>query len=406
MQPRPTFAQFRGVTPMWDNTARRQDDGMILADSTPEAFGIWMERALRQTRRRHAGDQRLLFVNAWNEWAEGNHLEPDDRHGRRYLDAARTARRVERESPVRRPSLADMDAEAREALRGGDVRLSRFGAKAPRDDDIGISVVMPLYNHAGFLARTFASLTAQTRLPDELVVVDDGSTDDGARVIEALARDAPFAVTLAVQRNAGADRALNRGIAIARGHAIAIINSDDAYAPRRLEVLCTALREGVDLAFSDVELVDDDDRPVEGEYAQRLRAWIDATGEGPEMLRALVRQNVATSTGNLVFRRALLAQTGGFAPLAICHDWDFVLAASYATRFAFVRERLYRYRLHGTNTFAGRPLAGREEGEQVVAGFLKGIGRHPWLNAAGRAEFLAFARAAGLTGYLPRELRK
>ena len=77
LRPRPAFRQFRGVTPMWDNTARRQDDGMIVDGSTPEAFGVWLEHALRQTRRRHAGDERLLFVNAWNEWAEGNHLEPD-----------------------------------------------------------------------------------------------------------------------------------------------------------------------------------------------------------------------------------------------------------------------------------------------------------------------------------------
>jgi glycosyltransferase involved in cell wall biosynthesis len=405
MQPRPAFTQFRGVTPMWDNTARRQDDGMILADTTPEAFGIWMERALRQTRLRHSGDRRLLFVNAWNEWAEGNHLEPDERHGRRYLDAALAARRVEREPPMRRPSLADMDADVREALGAGTLALSRLGATATRDGDVGISVVMPLYNHARFLARAFASLTAQTRLPSELVVVDDGSTDDSARVVEALAGNAPFAVTLAVQRNAGADRALNRGIAIARGTTIALVNSDDAFAPRRLEVLCAALREGVDLAFSDVELVDDDDRPAEGEYARVLRSWIAATGDGPDMLRTLVRQNVATSTGNLVFRRALLAHTGGFAPMAVCHDWDFVLAASYATRFAFVREQLYRYRLHDANTFAGRPLAGREEGEQVVTGFLEGIGRHPWLDDASRAEFLVFARAAGLAGYLPREFR-
>ena len=97
-QPEPPFRQFRGVTPMWDNTARRQNHGMVLADPSPELFGVWVERAIADTRRRHRGDERLLFINAWNEWGEGNHLEPDARNGRRYLEAVRSARQRERGS--------------------------------------------------------------------------------------------------------------------------------------------------------------------------------------------------------------------------------------------------------------------------------------------------------------------
>jgi len=85
----------------------------------------------------------------------------------------------------------------------------------------------------------------------------------------------------------------------------------------------------------------------------------------------------------------------------VCHDWDFVLAATYATRFAFVRSPLYRYRLHDANTFAGRPLAGRLEGERVLAGFFARIDGHPWLDAASRPAFLRFAAQAGLGGFLP-----
>ena len=95
LQPEPPFRQFRGVTPMWDNTARRQSHGMVLSDTSPELFGVWVERALAHTRQRHHGDERLLFINAWNEWGEGNHLEPDARHGRRYLEAVRSARQRE-----------------------------------------------------------------------------------------------------------------------------------------------------------------------------------------------------------------------------------------------------------------------------------------------------------------------
>ena len=400
MQPRPPFRQFRGATPMWDNTARRQDDGMIVADSTPEAFGVWMEHALGQTRLRHAGEERLLFVNAWNEWAEGNHLEPDARHGRRYLEAVRTARAVEHAAPRGRPSPAAMTADLRTAEREGTLVVRRLGDRSCVDADEQLSVVMPLFNHARFLERTLASLAAQTRLPDELVVVDDGSDDGSADLVAAFARTAPFPVTLVRQANAGADRALNRGMALARGATIALLNSDDGYAPTRLEQLGAALRDDVALAFSDVALIDDEDRPADGAYAQTLRQRIGEAEDGAGLLHALVRHNVSTSTGNLVFRRSLLDATGGFAPLAVCHDWDFVLAASYASRFAFVRQPLYRYRLHDANTFSGRRVAGILEGERVLAGFFARIHAHPWLDDTARAAFLRFVRDAGLGGYL------
>ena len=72
------------------------------------------------------------------------------------------------------------------------------------------------------------------RLPDELIAVDDGSSDESAGLIAQWARTAPFAVTLVRQANAGAHVALNRGMAIARGEIVALMNSDDAYAPGRL----------------------------------------------------------------------------------------------------------------------------------------------------------------------------
>ena len=401
MLPRPPYPQFRGVTPMWDNTARRQDDGMIVTDSTPASFGVWLADVLRQTRLRHLGEERLVFVNAWNEWAEGNHLEPDSRHGRGYLEALCAARSVEAEPLPTRPPLATIEHDLAAGMASGAIRATKFGRQrvfGARD----VAVVMPLYNHARYLERALASLVAQTRLPDLLVVVDDGSTDGSSAIVEAFAIGAPFPVTLLRQANAGADRALNRGMAMAGAGIIAILNSDDAFAPTRLAKLVGALGDGIDLAFSACEFIDDDDRAADGAYVRGLRERLDETMRAPTLLHALVRYNIAVSTGNLVFRRALLSDTGGFAPLTVCHDWDFVLAASYATRFALVPEPLYRYRLHDSNTFAGRRVAGMIDGEIALHGFFAGIAAHPWLDANANAAFVAFARDAGLAGYLPR----
>lgn len=85
------FKRFRCVTPMWDNTARRKTDARILVGSTPELYKRWLREAVAQTRARLAGEERLVFINAWNEWAEGCHLEPDLKHGHAYLEATRDA---------------------------------------------------------------------------------------------------------------------------------------------------------------------------------------------------------------------------------------------------------------------------------------------------------------------------
>jgi lipopolysaccharide biosynthesis protein len=91
LQPQPDFKLFRTLMPAWDNTPRRQDAGTIFVGSSPEVFGYWLEQVVAQTRSRFAGDERLVFINAWNEWGEGCHLEPDERYGRQYLEAIRAA---------------------------------------------------------------------------------------------------------------------------------------------------------------------------------------------------------------------------------------------------------------------------------------------------------------------------
>ena len=83
----PDHVRFRGVTPGFDNSARRAEGAAILVESTPEKYAIWLREIARQTLQQRRGDERIIFINAWNEWAEGNHLEPDLLHGRAYLQA-------------------------------------------------------------------------------------------------------------------------------------------------------------------------------------------------------------------------------------------------------------------------------------------------------------------------------
>ena len=88
----PEYKVFRGVNPSWDNTARRNNKGSILLHSSPCGYQEWLFNAIVDTRQRVINpDERLVFINAWNEWAEGAHLEPDKRDGFAYLEATRMA---------------------------------------------------------------------------------------------------------------------------------------------------------------------------------------------------------------------------------------------------------------------------------------------------------------------------
>jgi GT2 family glycosyltransferase/glycosyltransferase involved in cell wall biosynthesis len=87
----PQYKRFRGVMVAWDNTPRRSQDGYVWLRSTPALFQRWLSTVIGLTREQFLGEERIVFVNAWNEWAEGCHLEPDQRNGRLYLEAVRHA---------------------------------------------------------------------------------------------------------------------------------------------------------------------------------------------------------------------------------------------------------------------------------------------------------------------------
>jgi glycosyltransferase involved in cell wall biosynthesis len=87
--PKPDYALFRGVSPSWDNEARKPGKGYAFAHASPVEYARWLEGAVDYAGRNPVAGERVVFVNAWNEWAEGAFLEPDSRHGYANLDATR-----------------------------------------------------------------------------------------------------------------------------------------------------------------------------------------------------------------------------------------------------------------------------------------------------------------------------
>jgi hypothetical protein len=86
------YPLFPTVTTSWDNTPRRQDEPPIIYNSSPEWYGITLQLMLNGLEKHFKPGERIIFINAWNEWAEGAYLEPDLKYGHAYLEATLKAK--------------------------------------------------------------------------------------------------------------------------------------------------------------------------------------------------------------------------------------------------------------------------------------------------------------------------
>lgn len=96
----PGYVWFRGIMPGWDNTPRRGARAKVFLGSTPDEYRRWLDGLIDWTKQHRVPSQRLVFVNAWNEWAEGAHLEPDAKFGLAYLRETVEAVRARRTESV------------------------------------------------------------------------------------------------------------------------------------------------------------------------------------------------------------------------------------------------------------------------------------------------------------------
>ena len=121
--PAPPYRLHPGVNPGWDNEARRPGRGRVLLHASPRAYGDWLHRTVFERLPQAAGRDRLVFINAWNEWAESAVLEPDQRLGHAWLVATRRALQP-RPAPLSRPCIVihawylDVLGEMLEAVAG------------------------------------------------------------------------------------------------------------------------------------------------------------------------------------------------------------------------------------------------------------------------------------------------
>jgi glycosyltransferase involved in cell wall biosynthesis len=213
-----------------------------------------------------------------------------------------------------------------------------------------VSVVIPTFNRAAYLTEALTSVICQGNVVREIVVVDDGSTDDTRAVLDAVAE--PRLKVLAQDRK-GPAAARNHGWHAAQSEWIAFLDSDDSFAPGALDSLLAAAHEQpgcIPSGRATLHVYEFDQPPYSELAMTRRNGWI---------ARDFCRLPLATIFACL-FPRSLLMELGGFSEEPALHfaeDFDLGLRVAMARPFVFVDRVCYRIRMHGENRHATVQLA-------------------------------------------------
>ena len=196
-----------------------------------------------------------------------------------------------------------------------------------------ISVIMPAFNAAAFIAEGIDSILAQEHRPIEVIVVDDGSTDDTASIAAGFGSP----VRCCTQKNTGPPSARNKGLSMARGDLIAFLDADDVYEPGKLELQVKKLEEN-----PQVDVV----------VGKMVRLELASAPDEPLVFVPIEQDDhVNLQLGTALFRRAAFDKVGFFdVSLLATDDWDwFMRARELKVGLLMHKETVLKQRLHRTN---------------------------------------------------------
>ena len=207
-----------------------------------------------------------------------------------------------------------------------------------------VSVIIPNYNYAHYLPQALDSVLAQTYPRVEIMVIDDGSTDDSENVL----RGYGDRIRSIKQQNQGVSAARNLGARETRGELLAFLDADDFWLPEKLErqVQRFVADPELGLVHCGVEEIHDN-----GDHLlfrlEGLEGWV-----ATDML--LFNRAVILGGGSgLVVKRSAFEALGGFdTSLSTSADWDFFYRMAAHARVGFVPSALLKYRVHGSNMHA------------------------------------------------------
>lgn len=212
-----------------------------------------------------------------------------------------------------------------------------------------VSVVMPTHNQAAYIGEALKSVFDQTMREIEIIVIDNGSTDETAEIVKSFADPR---LSYYYQADTGSPVGpRNKAIGLAKGEFVAFLDSDDLWLPEKLELQVELLRAEPEaaLVFSDYHFIDSDGR-IGKNWFSCCRPF------RGDVFASLLRQNfIPTST--TVIRRSVIGEISGMAQeYRICHDLDFYLKIAVRHGVDYVDRSLARLRVHGASLTVNRAL--------------------------------------------------
>jgi glycosyltransferase involved in cell wall biosynthesis len=219
-----------------------------------------------------------------------------------------------------------------------------------------VSAIITTYNYARFITGAIESVRRQTQPPDEIIVVDDGSTDATPALVAAAGPDVHYIY----QPNQGAGAARNRGLRASHGELVAFLDADDRWLPDKLERQLDHLRQ-----YPTVGLVTGSEWQVFESGAAPVRLDRPAVGAACLYPRILVENTIGNPSLTLI-RRACFEQVGGFDErLRLGQDWEMWIRIARAWPVGVVNAPLIRFTQHGGSLTAGQ-VAARYQSNQVI----------------------------------------
>ncbi len=237
-----------------------------------------------------------------------------------------------------------------------------------------ISVIIPAYNHEKFIGAAVDSVLNQTWSDLELIVIDDGSVDQTGAIVKDY--NDPR-LTYYYQDNQDAFNTINRGLSLAKGDFIAILNSDDIFTLDRLERLVEAQKKtGAQCLFSDVVPISDDGE----EFSDPDFGWNmwhkknrDFYFGCKDLYTAFLKGNFLVTTSNFFMTKEAVQKVGHFCSLRYLHDYDYIfrmLLAHPGAVHYLADEKLLYYRIHPGNTLGEAAILGREQDLDVIKKYM------------------------------------
>lgn len=237
-----------------------------------------------------------------------------------------------------------------------------------------VSVVIPAYNHEQFIGPAIESVLRQSMQDFELIIVDDGSTDNTAAVIKSYNDER---IHYFYQENQDAFNTINRGMELAQGEFISILNSDDIYTLDRLQrMLGVQKQTGAKCLFSNVIPISDKGEDFTDPnfgwnvWHKKNRDFFQGCGD---LYVAFLKGNFMVTTSNLFMSADAVKKVGKFCSLRYLHDYDFIfrMLSTFPDQVHYLfNEKLLYYRIHDGNTLGEAAITGREQDKALIQKYM------------------------------------